>query len=178
MTNRRREYHAFTFIAEVGRAGENWWLSYERSDDETFVCDFRHPAIPCCGADAFALGGTLESPSIAVSAASGREAKDWLGVLANKKYKFIVGDFINSTTNLYYSGNTASLNDFLAELFVVEGDNDSHLFFQGKQNGRLGVRRRRGSSRAMPMAFQHLGLDPEVFNFTIFLGMEKSMWTI
>src|SRR5271169_5523591 len=71
--------------------------------------------------EALALGGTLETPSIAVATASGRDAKEWLGVLANKKYKFIVGDFINSTTNIYYAGDTSSLNDFLDDLSAVEG---------------------------------------------------------
>src|SRR5690349_2556152 len=75
----------------------------------------------CAAHEAFGLGGTLETPGIAVSTDSGRNAREWMGVLSNKKYKFIVGDFINSLTNLNYSGDTASLNDFLADLSAVEG---------------------------------------------------------
>src|SRR4051812_14539424 len=71
--------------------------------------------------EAFALGGTLEKPSLSVSTDSGRNAKDWLDVLSNKKFQFIVGDFINWNTNLYYAGDTSSLNDFLADLAAVDG---------------------------------------------------------
>jgi len=123
--------------------------------------------------DAFALGGTLDSPSIAVSAASGREAKDWLGVLANKKYKFIVGDFINATTNLYYSGDTATLNGFLDELSAVEGTTIRISFSKESKTADSAFGGKEAHRGPCQWHIQHLGLDPEVFNFTIYLGDGK-----
>ncbi len=120
--------------------------------------------------DAFAAGGTLESPSIAVSAASDREANEWLGVLASKKYKFIVGDFINSTTNLYYSGDTASLNDFLEELSAIEGTTIRISFSKESKTASSAFGSDEGHSGPCQWHIQHLGHEPEVFNITIFLG--------
>jgi hypothetical protein len=120
--------------------------------------------------EAFALGGTLESPSIAVSADSGREAKDWLGVLANKKYKYIVGDFINSITNLYYSGDTASLNDFLADLSAVEGTTIHVSFSKESKTASSAFGGNEAHTGPCQWHIQHLGYAPETFHITVFLG--------
>ncbi len=123
--------------------------------------------------EAFALGGTLERPSLSVSAASGRNAKDWLDVLSKKKYHFISGDFINWNTNLYYGGDTASLNDFLADLAAVEGTTIRVSFSKEAKTAQPafgGDEKLRGPCQWW---IQHSGFEPEVFQITIFLGDGK-----
>jgi hypothetical protein len=123
--------------------------------------------------EALALGGTLQTPGIAVATASGREAKEWMGVLANKKYKFIVGDFINSITNLYYAGDAASLNDFLADLSAVEGTTIRVSFSKESKTADSAFGSDEAHRGPCQWHIQHLGYEPEVFNVTIFLGDGK-----
>lgn len=123
--------------------------------------------------EAFALGGTLERPSLSVSTDSGRNAKEWLDVLSNKKFHYIVGDFINWNTNLYYAGDTASLNDFLADLAAVEGTTIRVSFSKESKNAEPafgGAESQRGPCQ---WSIQHSGFDPATFNISIFLGDGK-----
>jgi hypothetical protein len=122
---------------------------------------------------AFALGGTLTTPSISVATASGRDAKDWLAVLANKKYAFIVGDFINATTNLYYAGDTASLNSFLSDLAAVDGTEIEVMFSKESKDASSAFGSDQGHTGPCQWQIQHLGYTPEVFHVTVFLGDGK-----
>ena len=123
--------------------------------------------------EVLAVGGTLTAPSLSVSAASGRDAKDWLDVLSKQKYKFVVGDFINSTTNLYYSGDTASLNDFLADLSAVEGTTLRITFSKDSKTAESAFADNNTPRGPCQWQIQHLGTTPDVFDVTIFLGDGK-----
>ena len=123
--------------------------------------------------EALALGGTLETPSISVAAASGRNGEEWLTVLADKKYKFIVGDFINSTTNLYYAGDAESLNSFLSELVAVDGTVIHVSFSKEIKDAASAFGSDEKHSGPCQWHIQHLGREPEVFYITVFLGDGK-----
>jgi hypothetical protein len=120
-----------------------------------------------------AMGGSLNSPSISVAAASGRDGNDWLAVLGNKKYKFVVGDFINSSTNLYYAGDTDSLNAFLADLVAVKRTIVRVSFSKESKTATAAFGGNGSPSGPCQWHIQHLGFTPEVFNVTIFLGDGK-----
>ncbi len=122
---------------------------------------------------AFGLGGTLNSPSISVSAASGRNGADWLAVLSNKKYKFVVGDFINWNTNLYYSGDTASLNSFLKDLAAVDGTLIQITFSKESMTAASAFGGDGAPSGPCQWKIFHSGFGLEVFDVTIFLGDGK-----
>jgi len=121
----------------------------------------------------FGMGGTLNSPSISVSAASGRNGADWLAVLSNKKYKFIVGDFINWNTNLYYSGDTASLNAFLKDLAAVDGTALQIAFSKESKTAASAFGGEHAGSGPCQWQIFHSGFGPEEFHVTIFLGDGK-----
>jgi hypothetical protein len=67
---------------------------------------------------AFARGGLLKEPGIAMKNADRGAAVQ--KILADKKYKFLGGIYINAHTTLCYSGDTAQLNLFLDDLSKVE----------------------------------------------------------
>ena len=120
---------------------------------------------------AFGLGGTLNSPSISVPA--GRTGADWLAVLSNKKYKFVVGDFINWNTNLYYSGDTASLNSFLKDLAAVDGTVIQVAFSKESKTAASAFGGDGAPSGPCQWKIFHSGSAPEAFDVTIFLGDGK-----
>jgi hypothetical protein len=70
--------------------------------------------------EVFALaGGALAKPAVAVPAGSSiRQANK---VLADAKYEFVTGSFLNSATTLFYRGDTRKLGFFLSELSSVKG---------------------------------------------------------
>jgi hypothetical protein len=123
--------------------------------------------------EASAAGGTLDSPSIAVAAASGRDGADWLAVLKNKKYHFIVGDFINSTTNLFYAGDAESLSSFLADLAAVRGTVIELSFSKEAKDATPAFGGSQAQTRPCQWQIQHLGYSPEVFYITVYLGDGK-----
>ncbi len=70
---------------------------------------------------AFALAGLLSRPSIAFSTNSKPSHDMVMKVLANKKYKFVTGSFVNWSTTMWYSGNAADLTEFLDGLAQFDG---------------------------------------------------------
>ena len=120
---------------------------------------------------AFALGGTLTAPSLSVPTAPGRSADDWLRVLSDKEYKFVVGDFVNWNTNLYYSGGTESLNSFLTDLTAVDAT-VIHVSFS-KESATAASAFGDGPTGPCQWKIFHSGLEPEAFDVTIYLGDGK-----
>lgn len=82
----------------------------------------------------FALAGKLERPSLSMPAdrAVPREGRTTvLGVLDDRRFHYVSGYFVNWSTVLYYSGNTADLNRFLDELSKIDGTRLLIRFSQG-----------------------------------------------
>ena len=123
--------------------------------------------------NAHAAGGSLNAPSISVSAASGRDAKDWLAVLANKKYQFVVGDFINASTNLYYSGDTDKLNSFLADLTAIDGTVVRVLFSKEAKTATSAFGGAGSPSGPCQWYIQHLGYAPRCSISPFFWAMAE-----
>jgi hypothetical protein len=121
----------------------------------------------------FGLGGTLTSPSLSVAASSGRDGADWIKVLSDKKYKFVVGDFINSTTNLYYAGGADSLSAFLADLAAVPGTEIQVTFSKESKTASSSFGGEGSPTGPCQWQIQHLGFIPTMFNVTIYLGDGK-----
>jgi len=127
----------------------------------------------CLAREDLAAGGTLETPSISVATASGRNGAEWVTVLADKRFKFIVGDFVNATTNLYYAGDTESLNSFLSNLVTVEGTVIHVSFSKESKDAASDFGSDEKHSGPCQWQIQHLGREPEVFYVTVFLGDGK-----
>lgn len=77
---------------------------------------------------AFALAGLLTHPGVAISANSGLKSNEVQKVLANPKFKYVTGSFINSFTTLFYSGSTDNLEEFLDDLSQLKGAKVSLTF--------------------------------------------------
>jgi hypothetical protein len=66
---------------------------------------------------ALAMAGHLNSPSLAFPAEFPEASRtNIIAALTQPEYKFVGGEFVNSSTQLYYSGDTQALNHFLQRL--------------------------------------------------------------
>jgi hypothetical protein len=76
----------------------------------------------CSNSPAFALAGTLDSPSVAFSGDYPKDAQaQVMAALTRKDCKFLGGHFVNWFTTLRYGGDTKSLNLFLGDLVKCPG---------------------------------------------------------
>ena len=123
---------------------------------------------------AFALGGSLNSPDIASSGTMrDRDTSERLKILSDKKFNFIVGWFVNETTHLNYGGDTASLNAFLSELAATHGTTIDVGFSKETKTAASPFDNGKGRSGACQWEVFHSSRKQTVFHVTIYLGDGK-----
>jgi hypothetical protein len=76
-----------------------------------------------------AMAGHLNSPSLAFPAEFPEASRtNIIAALTQPEYKFVGGEFVNFSTQLYYSGDTKALNHFLQRLSKCPDANLSITF--------------------------------------------------
>ena len=76
-----------------------------------------------------AMAGHLNTPSLAFPAQFPEASRtNIIAALTQPEYKFVGGEFVNSSTQLYYSGDTRALNHFLQRLSKCKDANLSITF--------------------------------------------------
>lgn len=79
-----------------------------------------------------AAAGHLDKPSLAFPAGFPESSRtNIIAALSQPEYKFISGEFVNSSTQLYYAGDTKALNQFLQRLSKCPDASLSITFVHG-----------------------------------------------
>lgn len=119
---------------------------------------------------AFALAGLVSRPALPISARQKVDGEAVNKVLANPKYKYVSGLFINFSTSLYYSGTSEDLSDFVSDLAAIKGVKVSVRY--SRKRGIVDTTWFGKQGKRAPCQWM-LGHTPGVFGITVFLGDGK-----